>query len=173
VIDSGIDPANPYVGPIAGGVHFAGLDWIDRIGHGTVVAATIRAAAPHAELYAVRIFDRELTTQAELLLSALEWCAAQKMDIANLSLGTANRSHELALREAVERAQAAGVTIVAARQYLPGSLPGVIGVDEVADAVAVPGMPYGRGLRGVSFAVARMSGAIAARRSSHPANPDA
>lgn len=164
VIDGGIDPNNPYVGQIAGGVSFAGTGWDDVIGHGTVVAATIREIAVEAEIYSVRIFHRELRADVSCMLQALEWCTENHIDIANFSIGTQNPAHELVLREAVDAAMSKGVTIVAAEGYLPGGIPGVVTVSGSEVARAMPGMPYARNLQGVSFAVARASARLAIGR---------
>ena len=93
VIDSGIHAAHPHVGGVAGGVRIAAdgtesADFVDMLGHGTAVAAVIREKAPEAELYAVKIFDRKLATDALTLAHAIRWCAAHRMRWINLSLGT-------------------------------------------------------------------------------------
>ena len=108
VIDSGIHPGHPHVGVVAGGVGVTDSgftsDIVDRIGHGTAVAGAIREKAPEAELYAVKVFDRRLSTNIERILRALEWCLDQRMDVINLSLGTTNPTH----RERFERLLGSG-----------------------------------------------------------------
>ena len=42
---------------------------MDRLGHGTAVAAAIKEKAPDAEIYAVKVFDRALSA------SVTRWCA--------------------------------------------------------------------------------------------------
>ena len=152
IVDSGIFAEHPSVGAIAGGIAIAGEDLTDHLGHGTAVAATIRAAAPDAGLFIVKIFDRSLACPAGELLRGLDWCIANRMDLVNLSLGTSNPAHAEALRAVVERAAAAGVRIVAPVGSLPGDLEGVIGVAGSAPAGS---------LDGVSFAVARRTGELA------------
>src|SRR5258706_127108 len=122
IIDSGIHPDHPHVGGIAGGIAIATDDYLDRLGHGTAVAAAIREKCPDAELYAVKVFDRRLSANIDVIVRALEWCAATQMDLVNLSLGTANPAH----RPAFERGLANGPLVVSAAELLPGSLPGVI-----------------------------------------------
>jgi subtilisin family serine protease len=190
IIDSGVHVAHPHVGAVMGGVAFdedgrQHSDYIDRLGHGTAVTAAIKEKAPGAELYAVKVFDRALGTRIGNLIKAIAWAAAEGMDIANLSLGTSKSEHELALRDAVDRATASGLLIVSARddegvRWLPGSLPGVVPVQldwtcprdayRVADVDGVtvfrasgyprtiPGVPPGRNLNGISFAVANVTG---------------
>ncbi|HUK14789.1 MAG TPA: S8 family serine peptidase, partial [Bryobacteraceae bacterium] len=129
IIDSGIHPDHPHVEGVAGGVGVTpqGLaqDFIDRLGHGTAVAAAIREkAGRHAELYAVKVFDRRLTANIDVILRALQWCSDQRMDLINLSLGTSNPAH----RAKFEQVLTNGPLVVGAAHSLPGDLPGVIGV---------------------------------------------
>jgi subtilisin family serine protease len=190
VIDSGVNVAHPHVLGVAGGVAIDAEgcehdDYVDRLGHGTAVVAAIKEKAPDAEIYAVRIFDRSLSTGLATLIAAIDWSARHQMHLVNLSLGTSRAQHEDALLAAVRRAAASGTLMVAAAaddgvRWLPGSLPGVIAVRvdascprheyrvTEADGVAVfqaspfpreiPGVPPERNLNGVSFAVANMTG---------------
>ena len=87
IVDSGIHPNHPHVGAVAGGVAIVGNDYLDRLGHGTAIAGAIREKAPDAELYAVKVFDRRLSTNLETILRALDWCVQHQMDVINLSLG--------------------------------------------------------------------------------------
>ena len=196
VIDSGVHAAHPHVGTVAGGVAIdedgrEHDDYVDRLGHGTAVAAAIREKAPDAELYAVKVFDRSLSTRLATLVAAIDWSARHGMHLVNLSLGTARVEHAEALRDAVARAAARGAVIVAAAedegvQWLPGSLPGVIAVQLDAGCPRhqyrvtgvngsavfrasgfprdIPGVPPERNLNGISFAVANMSGFAARAR---------
>ena len=131
VIDSGVHAAHPHVGSVAGGVaiteHGDHPDYTDRLGHGTAVTAVIREKAPDAELFAVRIFADRLTASVATLIRALDWAARSRMHLVNLSLGTTHPEHEAALRDALHRAAASGVCVVAARddegvRYFPGSI---------------------------------------------------
>ncbi len=148
LIDSGINPRHPYVGAIAGGVALTLRedvavhttdDYIDRRGHGTALAGILRAKAPRAELYAVKIFrdphtpHDELTTSLVVLEAGLGWALAQGMQIINLSLGTTNPDHRERLQTLVAQATAQGALLVASSppgqtDILPAALPGVIGV---------------------------------------------
>jgi subtilisin family serine protease len=194
VIDSGIHAGHPHVGGIAGGVAIApdgslGDDFIDRIGHGTAVAAVIREKAPDAELFAIKIFDRKLSAGAQTLARAIAWCAAHRIEWINLSLGTANPEHADLLQRAVDDALARGSTIVSAYEHdgvrwLPGSLAGAVPVlldwncpreqfrvDELPDGRKayrasgyprpIPGVSPERNLKGISFAVANVTGLLA------------
>ena len=138
VIDSGLHPAHPHVGAVESGVSFdgggaRGVDAVDRLGHGTAVAAVIREKAPDAALLPVKVFDRELRATADALVAAIDWAVAGGVHLINLSLGTANAAHEPRLMDALARARAAGAYLVAAAEqngtrWLPGSLPHAVGV---------------------------------------------
>src|SRR5688572_32437953 len=109
-------------------------DFVDRLGHGTAVAAAIREKAPECELLAVRVFDRTLMTRGQALVAAIEWSALQGVQLINLSLGTSNQQHAPALTAAVARTAKRGAIVVAAAPqsdsaWLPGGLPGVVAVD--------------------------------------------
>jgi subtilisin len=153
VIDSGVDPAHPGIGPIAAGAAITSEGfskiYLDYLGHGTAVAAAIRARAPEAELYIAKVFDRALTTDIDRLIRAIDWCIAQPVDLINLSLGTPNPAHEAALCAAIERASRSNAVIVAPGDgSLPGRLAGVLAVKE----------PHPQGF---SFAVAELTGRLA------------
>jgi hypothetical protein len=148
---------------------------VDRLGHGTAVAGAIREKVPGAELFSVKVFDRRLTAGIGALLRALEWCREHRMDVVNLSLGTANPEHRAPLIEALR----GNLLVVSAAQMLPGSLAGVVGVDAEESCPRdrfrhrdglflaspyprpIPGVPPERNLHGVSFAVANMTGFVA------------
>jgi subtilisin family serine protease len=138
VIDSGVHATHPHVGEVTdgAGVDAAGRigpDAVDRLGHGTAVAAAIRDKAADAEIVPVKVFDRELRATVAALEAAIDWAVQASVQVINLSLGTANPAHEPRLAAAVGRAVAAGVILVAAgpdggTRWLPGSLPGALPV---------------------------------------------
>ena len=175
VIDSGVNPSHPHITRVSGGwVGLPEKDFLDRLGHGTAVMAAIQEKAPDAEYFAVRIFDRELRTNIETLLAALQWSMDQDVDIINLSLGTSNPAHAEKFAPFLSRA-----IIVSPAGAYPGDLPGVIRVapdprcprdqyraeGEMFYASPyprpMPGVPREKNLNGVSFAVANMSGLVA------------
>jgi subtilisin family serine protease len=193
IVDSGVHASHPHVGHVAGGIAIDGegrqhVDFVDRLGHGTAVAAAIREKAPDADLFAVKVFDRALSTSIASLVDGIDWAARNGMHVVNLSLGTPRREHEAALTGAVERAARANMLMVAARNdagqtWLPGSLAGVLPVEvdwtlprdryrsALVDGVTVfyasgfareiPGVPPERNLHGISLAVANMTGFVA------------
>jgi len=192
VVDSGIVAGHEHVGDVAPGVSLVpGIeDTLDRIGHGTAVAAAIREKAPSAELVPVKVFERSLRTDGPTLAAAIRWAADHECRIINLSLGTANEEHRALLESAVAFAVERGALVVAAYEsggtrWLPGSLDAVIGV--VGSAALgrervvikpgaakggvrlgasiyprpIPGVPRERNLHGISFAVANVTGTLA------------
>ncbi|HUF49475.1 MAG TPA: S8 family serine peptidase [Longimicrobiales bacterium] len=188
VIDSGIHAGNPHVSGVGAAVHITASgesdDAVDRIGHGTAVAAAILEKAPAIDLFAVRVFDQTLATSAAVLVRAIERAVAHGCRLINLSLGTANPARADAFVVAITRAVERGVLIVSARElhgvaWLPGSLPGVVGVQLDAECPRaalrvgrgalhasglprpIPGVPRERNVQGISFAVANATGFLA------------
>src|SRR4051812_40898829 len=134
VIDSGVHASHPHVGGVAGGVGIDADgsehdDYIDRLGHGTAVAAVIREKAPAVEIFVIKVFDRELAATGIALVAACRRALRERVDIVNLSLGTTNADHEPALAAVVAELNDSGALIVAAGEqdgsrWLPGSLEG-------------------------------------------------
>ncbi len=195
VIDSGIHASHPHIGAVAAGAGFdrdgtSHDDVVDRLGHGTAVAAAIQDLAPAVQVCPLKVFDTTLDTSVEALVAAIERAASLALPLVNLSLGTTDGSCAAALAAAVRRAHAAGAIVVAAGSdrsvdWLPGTL-GLEGVLRVeldwsrprgAYAVAgspdtpvfrtcgyprsIPGVAPERNLKGLSFAVANMTGTVA------------
>jgi subtilisin family serine protease len=169
VIDSGVHPAHPHVGPVAAGVSVdadgrIGVDTVDRLGHGTAVAAAIRDQAGDVEIVPVKVFDRQLRATVDALEAAIDWAVLAGVHMINLSLGTANPAHEARLTAAVDKAVAAGVVLVAAgpdggTRWLPGSLRGALPVlldwecrrDEVRISVDGPVTTHPRVVRASGY----------------------
>ena len=195
VIDSGIHAGHPHIGAVAAGAGFDREgdihdDTVDRLGHGTAVAAAIQDLAPGVHICPLKVFDRTLDTSVGALVAAIDWAAAHGLPLVNLSLGTKDRSRAGALTEAVGRARTAGTVVVAAGcdrgiAWLPGTLDldGVIRVEldwfcprgshrvtGPAEAPVfrtcgyprpIPGVDPERNLKGLSFAVANVTGVAA------------
>jgi hypothetical protein len=165
-------------------------DWVDRLGHGTAVTAAIHEKAPGAELWVVKVFDQRLATSVPALIRAIDWAAERSIRLINLSLGTPNDARVQDLQEAIARAAERGTLIVSARRHqetvwYPGALDGVVAVesdpacprDRVHSVLSpagsgfvraspfprpIPGIPPERNLHGISFAVANVTGSLAA-----------
>jgi len=189
VIDSGVHPNHPHIaadrvlpGAIirADGSIEPGAP-LDKLGHGTAVTAAIQEKAPEADILPVRVFHDALRTSAQALAAAIEWSLAQRAQLINLSLGTANPAHAPLFARLVAEAESAGALIVAAREAegqpcWPGALDGVLGVGldwdcpretwRAAHGVVyasgyprpIPGVPPRRNLYGISFATAQACG---------------
>ena len=194
VIDSGVHASHSHVGGVGGGIgidqHGAThQDYVDRLGHGTAVAAAIREKAPAADIFAIKIFDRELAATGAALVAACEHALTVNARIVNLSLGTHNVDHERALAEVVKRIRGSGAILIAAGEqsgtrWLPGSIPGAWSVsldwsvprescwldrlDSSGGAFRasgfprpIPGVPAEKNVKGLSFAVANVTGIVA------------
>ena len=198
MIDSGVHASHPHVGGVAGGVGISADgsehdDYVDRLGHGTAVTAVIREKAPSAEIFVIKVFDRELAATGTALVAACRRALRERADLVNLSLGTTNAEHAAALSEVVAELRDSGAMIVAAGEqdgvrWLPGSLDGVCSVTldwsldrneirSTGDARRIsyrasgyprpiPGVPVDKNLKGLSFAVANVTGVLAAERES-------
>ena len=196
VIDSGVHASHPHVGGVAGGVGISadgsGHDeYVDRVGHGTGVTAVIREKAPAAEIFVIKVFDRELAATGTALVAACRRALRARAAIVNLSLGTANPEHAAALSEVVTELRDSGALIVAAGEqdgvrWLPGSLDGVCSVtldwsldrNEIRSTAGagrisyrasgyprpIPGVPVEKNLKGLSSTVANVTGVLAAQR---------
>lgn len=164
-------------------------DFVDRLGHGTAVTAVVCEKAPAAHILVAKIFDRDLRTSGIALATALRWAVAERVDLINLSLGTINREHATRLQHCVDDACAANILVVSAApqpgsRWLPGALPGVLAVDldwamsrdtcEISVSREgmrrarasgyprpIPGVSPERNLKGISFAVANVTGLLA------------
>ena len=200
VIDSGVHAAHPHVGGVIGGFGIRedgtlDLDSVDRLGHGTAVAAAIREKAPDAQILAIKVFWRTLATDVTTLVRAIEEAATRGASVINLSLGTAEMQHRERLQNAVSAASRLGSMVVAANdedgtRWLPGSLDGVVAVrahwtcdrhayqvGSVDDRLVlitspyprdIPGVSRERNVNGISFAVANAAGFVARALESAP-----
>jgi len=194
IIDSGVNLFHSHVGGISGGVCLwrgadgrieASDDFRDVLGHGTAVAGVIRWKAPDAELYAIKVFHRQLATTAEVITEAIRWALGKKLKLINLSLGSHNLEHTALFQHICDEALRQGSIVVAPARsqgqvVLPGSLACCLGValidpcepDEYfyrqrsgqVEFLAsrwprdLPGVPRERNLNGLSFAVAHITG---------------
>lgn len=145
VIDTGVDGAHPDLkGAVRGGVNFVKPDAppVDDNGHGTHVAGIIAArdnqigvvgVAPEVDVYALKAFDGRGAGAISGIISALEWCIQNDVQVVNMSFG-GNRNR--ALSRALDAAQEAGLVLVAAAGNngrpdsvdFPASHPAVIAV---------------------------------------------
>jgi subtilisin family serine protease len=193
VIDSGVNAGHPHVGGLVEALALDDRaqpsdDPIDRLGHGTAVAAAIHEKAPDADIHVMKVFHDTLSTTVPALRRALEWAIESGIRLVNLSLGTARPEHGPLLQKVIDEAARTGCLVVSARAHegvtwYPGSLRGAIGVeldwslDRHAMTVAaeagggaivsasgyprpIPGVHPDRNLHGISFAVANVTGLL-------------
>ncbi|GAA2519077.1 S8 family peptidase [Winogradskya humida] len=102
-------------------------------------------AAPKADLYAVRVFGCNGST--DMVVDAIEWAVANDMDVINMSLGSSFGSAESPDAVAAENAAKDGVIVVASagnsghNPYIVGSPSTATGVISVAASDPVPSFP--------------------------------
>ena len=195
VIDSGVHATHPHIREVVQGVGFDAdgsevKDCVDRLGHGTAVAAAIQDLSPSVALVPVKVFADSLTTSVRALVAAIGWSADQGAALINLSLGVGDPDHADSMRVAVEAAGTKGAVIVAAGEHdgvrwLPGTLDNVSVLRVELDWACprgsftchnsgrtpifrtsgyprpIPGVAPTRNLKGLSFAVANMTGLAA------------
>lgn len=146
VLDSGIDMHDEFY--TRQWVDFSdtvnGYKPTDNNGHGTMVAGPIAARisgfgmegiASGAELYSVKILDKENEASVSTVVKAIEWCIQNDMDVINMSFGMDSYSEILA--DAVKKAYNNDILMVAAAgndvkqvQY-PARFPEVLSVGSI------------------------------------------
>ncbi len=123
IIDTGIDPTHPSIGPdVRGtgltiaqdGVVADPLQYRDDFGHGTACAALVHKVAPGCELLAIKMSSGTDAIPPKLLATGIDWAVEQGADIINISAGTNDPDHVAALAESCRKAAEAGVVVVAA-----------------------------------------------------------
>ena len=123
IIDSGISNTHPDLS-VVGGRNFLDntTNWVDDNGHGTHVAGTACAVAngfgvvgvaADCELYALKVLDASGSGSWSGIVAAVEWAAANGVQVANLSLGSRGHPGTTA-EQAFANAYARGLVIVAA-----------------------------------------------------------
>jgi subtilisin family serine protease len=178
VLDSGVAPDHPAVGPLAGAFTVAaGEDGRLRVepdpvgdtcGHGTACAGIVRALAPDCELTSLRVLGSGFSGTGEALLAGLRWAVEQRFDVINMSLSTSKREFVLRLHELADAAYFTGTVLVASAHNLriesyPWRFSSVISVGshEVPDPEHViynPVPPVEFFARGVEVPVAWLNG---------------
>ncbi len=120
IIDGGID----YTYPVLADRVVSGYDFVDNdnnafdepggnnTGHGTFVAGVVHLVAPEATLKSYRITSPDGTGDGFTLAKAIEQATLDGCDVINLSVVLFNE--HLAVRDAIDFAEAQNVTIIAA-----------------------------------------------------------
>ncbi len=155
IIDTGISNTHPdLLANIKGGVNTINprKNWNDDNGHGSHVAGIVAAldnnigvigVGPTIDLYAIKVLDRNGSGYLSDVIEGIQWAIANKMQVVNMSLGTA--SNIQSFHDAVIVAKNVGVVVVAAAGNnnggavdYPGAYDEVIAVSatDSADAIA-------------------------------------
>ncbi len=139
--------------------NFVGADAATNVAHGTAIASILVGdlpgsgpLAPGARVFSANVFAQDaqgLRADAHAIIAALDWMAAQRVPVINLSLmGPPDALLEEAIQAAAKRGQilvaAAGNDGPGAGPAYPAAYPAVIAVA----AVDARGRPYGRNNRG-------------------------
>ena len=122
IVDTGIDTTHPDLTVVGGKTFVAGTtSYNDDNGHGTHCAGIVAAlnndlgvvgVAPEAALYAVKVLDRFGSGYVSDVISGIEWCIANEMQVVSMSLGSTSDS--ISLHTVCDKAYTAGVVLVAA-----------------------------------------------------------
>jgi subtilisin len=113
ILDSGVEPGHPDVGPLQEAVYIRGAD--DQVvieadtegdvaGHGTACAGIVRSVAPQCELVSVRVLGAGYTGSGDILLAGLRWAVEQGFDVVNMSLSTTKQKFATLLHELADNA---------------------------------------------------------------------
>ncbi|WP_026835485.1 S8 family peptidase [Eubacterium xylanophilum] len=150
VIDSGVDAENDIdlagsISLVPGEENMSPL-FMDGSGHGNSVAGLIAAKNngegitginPNAEIYSIRVLDDNNESPVSRVVEGINYAIEQKVDIINMSFGMDSSS--VLLQEAVQKAEKAGILVVAAAgntgdnvQY-PAAYDDVISVGSIDD----------------------------------------
>jgi subtilisin family serine protease len=128
VVDSGVDPDHPLVGPLASALAVAREgeevsivedELGDVCGHGTACAGIVRSLAPGARLHSVRVLGAGATGAADLILAGLRHAIESGHRVISLSLSTTKRRFAEDLHELADLAYFNRTILVASAHNLP------------------------------------------------------
>lgn len=129
ILDSGIEAGHPSVGEVQGSWAVAigeddepvvsEDDVGDQCGHGTACAGIVRALAPEAELYSVRVLGAGYSGSGPVLLGGLRWAIEQGFDVVNMSLSTTKKQFAAMLHELADSAYFRRTVLVASAHNMP------------------------------------------------------
>jgi len=129
IVDSGIDPTHPDVGPIQGYLSIREAEdgtlvydqepHEDSFGHGTACAGVIRRVAPECELYSIKVLGAGLTGSGRVFAAGLRWAVDNGIQVCNLSLGTTKRDFFGIFHELADVAYFKNVALVTAANNMP------------------------------------------------------
>jgi subtilisin len=129
ILDSGVEPDHPLVGPLEQAVAVRlgpeGETIVeddaegDLCGHGTACAGIVRSLAPECRLSSVRVLGEGFTGSGKILLAGLDWAVEQGFDVVNMSLSTTKREFAATLHEIADRAYFDRTMLVASAHNMP------------------------------------------------------
>jgi subtilisin family serine protease len=129
ILDSGIEPDHPSVGPLSGAVavfrdgegeiRIEPDEEGDLCGHGTACAGIVRSLAPECELYSVRVLGAGYTGSGPVLVAGLRYAIENGYDVVNMSLSTTKRELAESLHELADLAYFQKTMLVASAHNLP------------------------------------------------------
>lgn len=80
------------------------IDSPERITHGTVCAGIIKLYYPDIQIYSLKILSDTLSGNIQKLYSALEWCVQNRIQVANVSLGSHSSADLSATQKVINKA---------------------------------------------------------------------
>ena len=129
ILDSGVQPDHPLVGPLEGAVALRKTEEGeivveddtegDLCGHGTACAGIVRSVAPDCSLFSVRVLGAGFKGSGPVLLAGLRWAVEQGFDVINMSLSTTKRQFAELLHELADRAYFNNTVLVASAHNMP------------------------------------------------------
>jgi subtilisin len=129
ILDSGVEQGHPLVGELEGAVAIrVGEDEEtiaeedeegDLCGHGTACAGIVRALAPQADIFSVRVLGAGYTGSGPVLLAGLRWAIENGFDLINMSLSTTKQKFAGLLHELADSAYFRRTVLVASAHNLP------------------------------------------------------
>ena len=129
ILDSGVEPDHPRVGPVQSAVSISvdadGLPIVeddhdgDLCGHGTACAGIVRSLAPECEIHSVRVLGAGFSGSGDILLAGLRHAVAQGFEVINMSLSTTKAKFSGLLHELADIAYFNRSVLVASAHNLP------------------------------------------------------
>jgi subtilisin family serine protease len=129
ILDSGVERGHPLVGELDGAVSVAVAEDGEAVieedgegdlcGHGTACAGIVRALAPEAGLFSVRVLGGGYTGSGRVLLAGLRWAVDQGFDIVNMSLSTTKQEFAATLHDLADGAYFKRTVLVASAHNMP------------------------------------------------------
>jgi subtilisin len=129
ILDSGVQPDHPLVGPLEGAVALRKTEEGeivveddaegDLCGHGTACAGIVRSVAPDCRLFSVRVLGAGFKGSGAVLLEGLRWAIGQNFDVINMSLSTTKKQFSGLLHELADSAYFRRTVLVASAHNMP------------------------------------------------------